>query len=566
MAKSKKNKIELVIDGRITAEFPRGITVKEALEQSGLSYPYPLVGGMLDGKVVEYDRCITYGGRLEGLHLGTIDGMRLYQRSLSFVLVRAVRDVYPDLQVYINHSLSKGFYCELHADGYPNLKSFRIDKKDVLKIKRRMQEIIAADEKFIRQEVALEEAIELFQKLGQMDKVKLLHYRNRRNEKKVSIYHCGPERNHFYGYLVPSTGYLRAFDLKFYPPGFILRFPDEEKPLEIPPFLEQEKMFQVYQEYEAWAKILGLETVALLNDLIDSGGIGEFIKVAEALQEKKIAYIADKIHDHPKNPRIVLIGGPSCSGKTTFSKRLQIQLRVNGFRPVVISTDDFFVNRDKTPMDKTGDLDFEAFEAIDYRFLNRVTRDLFKGKTVRMPRFDFASGIRKSGNSLHLEEDQVVILEGIHSLNDRLLSKIPEGLKFKIYVSALTTLNIDYHNRVSTSDSRLLRRIVRDSKFRNYPASETLMRWPSVRRGEEKNIFPYQENADVMFNSALVYEIGALKKYVAPRLKEIRKDDPTYSEACRLLKFLFYFLNVDDVIVPRHSILREFIGGSSFNY
>ncbi|MBN1902109.1 nucleoside kinase, partial [Candidatus Sumerlaeota bacterium] len=330
--------------------------------------------------------------------------------------------------------------------------------------------------------------------------------------------------------------------------------------------VEQEKMFQVYQEFEAWAKILGLETVALLNDLIVSGRVGEFIRVAEALQEKKIGQIADAITNHPTSPRIVLIGGPSCSGKTTFSKRLGIQLRVNGYRSLTISTDDFFVPREKTPLDEHGKPDFESFYAIDYRLLNKVIRGLLKGKSVIMPRFDFKKGRSVKGDVAQLEKDQIIIMEGIHSLNDRLLYNIPEGMKYKIYVSALTTLNIDYHNRISTSDSRLLRRIVRDSQFRNYSASETLFRWPSVRKGEERNIFPYQENADVMFNSALVYEIGVLKKYAVPRLGEIKKKDTSYSEACRLLKFLSYFLDVNDIIVPRHSILREFIGGSSFVY
>lgn len=554
-----------MIDEKEIRFFRCGITVKEALEQSGLSYPYPVVGALLDGKVVELDRKISYSGKLRALHLGTTDGMRLYQRSLCFVLVRAVRDVYPGLKVYINHSLSKGFYCELHADDYKNIERLHLTKTDVIKIKKRMQEIIAANEPFIRREVPLNVAIRLFKKLGQYDKVSLLKYRNEKGE-KVSIYQCGPEQNHFYGYLVPSAGYLKAFNLKFYPPGFLLLFPTQENPLVLPIFAEQEKMFQVYQEYEAWAKILGLETVALLNDLIVSGGIGEFLRVTEALQEKKIGHIADLITSHPQSPRIILIGGPSCSGKTTFSKRLGIQLRVNGFRSVTISTDDFFVAREHTPLDEQGNPDFEAFDAIDYKLLNGAIRDLLKGNSVTMPRFDFKKGCRFKGEKMQLEKNQMIIMEGIHSLNDRLLYKIPEGMKYKIYVSALTTLNIDYHNRISTSDSRLLRRIVRDSQFRNYSASETLYRWPSVRKGEEKNIFPYQENANVMFNSALVYEIGVLKKYAVPRIKEIKKQDPSFPEACRLLKFLSYFLDVNDIIVPRHSILREFIGGSSFVY
>jgi len=562
----KPKQIKLIIENKLDKRLPSGITAGEAIRQSGHEYQYPVVAAFLDNKVVELARPIRYGGKLNAIHLGTTDGMRLYRRSLSFVLVRAVKEIYPDLRVYINHSLCKGFYCELHAHEYKKLKRLTITARDVKKIKNKMKEIIDADEAFIRKEVPLEEGIRIFRRLGQEEKVKLLSYRPRRKTDKVSVYHCGSAKNHFYGFLVPRTGCLKAFDLKFYPPGFILRFPTEDDPEKTPPFVPQDKMFQVYQEYEKWAKILGLETVAMLNDLIGENGIAEFIKVAEGLHEKKIAYIADTIKDHPTSPRIILIGGPSCSGKTTFSKRLCTQLRVNGFRPVVIGMDDFFVDREHTPLDEFGKLDFEAFETIDHRYLCRVIRDLIKGKTVTMPKFDFHTGGRKKGYRLSLEEDQVIILEGIHALNHRLLSQIPDGLKFRIYVSALTTLNIDYHNRVSTSDSRLLRRIVRDSQFRNYSARETLYRWPSVRRGEEKNIFPYQENADVMFNSALVYEIGALKKAVVAQLRKVKKIDPEYAEACRLLKFISYFLEVDKEIIPRHSILREFIGGSSFNY
>jgi len=566
--KRKAKEIELFIDGNPPARFPSGIIVGDALEHSGNQHPYPVVAAYLDNKIVELNRHITYGGQLNAIHLGTVDGMRLYQRSLSFVLVRAVKEVYPDLQVYINHPISKGIYCELHASSYTNIKTFHLTKKDVEIIKQRMREIIEADEPFIRREVPLSEAIRIFKRRGQQDKAKLLQYRQKNNEdgETVSIYHCGTERNHFYGYLVPSTGYLKVFDLKFHSPGFILRYPTLENPNVLPPFVEQEKMFQVFQEYEAWAKILGLETVGLLNDLIVAGGVEEFIKVAEALQEKKIVYISDMITHHHNQPRVILIGGPSASGKTTFSKRLCIQLRVNGSRPVVISSDDFFVDREHTPRRENGEMDFESFEAIDFRLLNRVISDLLKGKTVQMPCFNFPAGRRMPGSRIRLEKDQIIILEGIHALNDRLLSTIPCGLKFRIYVSALTTLSIDNHNRILTSDSRLIRRVVRDSQFRNYSASETIARWPSVRRGEEINIFPYQENADVMFNSALMYEIGALKKYAEPHLRKVPRSDPIYSEACRLLKFLSYFLDVPDDKVPHDSILREFIGGSSFTY
>ena len=564
--KDKGKKIEIAVNEHPAMTLPKGITVRKALEESGIEYPHPVVAAYLDNKIVELDRKISYSGKLSAVHLGSMDGMRLYQRSLIFVLVRAVKEIYPDLQVYVNHPLSKGVYCELFTNSYKNINSFKITKTDVAIIKKKMREIIDADEPFIRKEVPLEKGIRLFYKHGQKDKAQLLKYRCNGNGETVSIYYCGGEWNHFYGFLVPSTGYLKVFDLAYYPPGFILRSPTLESLPHLPPFVPQPKMFKVFQEYESWAKILGLETVSLLNDIITKGGIEEFIKVAEALQEKKIAYIADTITRHKNQPRIILIGGPSSSGKTTFSKRLCIQLRVNGFRPVVIAADDFFVNRELTPRGDDGEYDFEAFEAIDYHYLNRVIRGLLAGETMQMPRFDFPSGMRKKGATLRLEKNQIIILEGIHSLNHRLLSEIPDGLKYRIYVSALTTLNVDNHNRVFTSDSRLLRRIVRDSQFRNYPARETIGRWPSVRRGEEKNIFPYQENADVMFNSALVYEVGVLKKYAVPRLKEINKNEPLYSEACRLLKFLSYFLDVADEIVPEDSILREFIGGSSFKY
>lgn len=547
-------------DGSVRS-YPHGVTVREVLRD--IPSPHPVVAAYLDYKICPLERSLNYGGTIEPVHLGTRDGALIYRRSLSFLLVRAIQEIYPDLRVYVNHALSRGYYVELHPHTLKTVRQIVLTEGDLEKIRRRMREIVEADEPLVRSEVTIEEAMRLFERTGQLEKVQLLRYCT---SDTVSVYSCGGTTNHFYGYLVPSTGYLKVFDLVPQPPGMVLLFPAIPTPDVLPAFEPQPKLFSIYQEYERWMSILGLDTVAQLNDLIADGKIREYILIAEGLQEKKIAQIADRITQHPHGPRVVLIAGPSASGKTTFVKRLHIQLRVNGFRPVCISMDDFFVNRDETPRDEYGDFDFESLKTIDSELFNNVVVGLLQGDKVQMPLFDFPSGLRRTGESLAIEPDQILLVEGIHGLNDKLLAKVPEGLKFRIYISPLTHLNIDEHNRIPSSDSRLLRRLVRDARYRGHGALDTLKRWPSVRRGEERNIFPYQERADVIFNSALPHEISVLAPFAVKGLKQIERKTREYAEAARLLRFLSYFKEIPPEEVPAQSILREFMGGSCFKY
>jgi uridine kinase len=365
--------------------------------------------------------------------------------------------------------------------------------------------------------------------------------------------------------MTPRTGYLKCFGLKFYLPGFILRYPQKESPTTLPTFVEQRKLANVYYEFEHWGKVLEIEDVASLNTQINSGRTGELIRIAEALHEKKLAQLADEITKDRGRVRVILIAGPSSSGKTTFAQRLCIQLRVNGLRPIAIGTDDYFVDREHTPVDEKGEPDFEALEALDLELFNQHLIRLIQGEEVEIPIFNFQTGTREpKGEIISAKDDQPIIIEGIHGLNERLTSEIPKDRKFKIYISALTQLNVDNHNRIPTTDNRLLRRIVRDNQFRSHDAKATIRQWPSVRRGEERNIFPFQEDADAMFNSALAYELAILKRYAEPLLRAISKDDPEFPEAKRLLKFLSYILPMEDSDVPLNSILREFIGASCF--
>jgi uridine kinase len=387
-----------------------------------------------------------------------------------------------------------------------------------------------------------------------------------RKEDTVSIYRLGEYIDYFYGCLAPSTGFIKRFELRYYPPGFILRFPLDPDPSQIPPFEEQKKMAEIFREYVHWGSIMGIDNVGLMNRIVERKESRRITRVAEALHEKKMAQIADMIAAKVTRPRLVLISGPSGSGKTTFSKRLAIQMSVNGLKNVTLSLDNYFLDRDETPRDETGEYDFEAPDALDLELLNHQLLDLIAGKEVKIPRFSFKSGRRVGSRRFRLEPGQILILEGIHALNPSVTPSIPSIMKFEIYVSALTQLNIDDHNRVPTTDTRKLRRIVRDNLFRGYTALDTITRWESITRGENLYIFPYQEEADVMFNSSLVYELCVLKTYAEKLLGQIRDDVEEYAEARRLLRFLSYFLEVPSDEVPRNSILREFIGGSIFKY
>ena len=483
------------------------------------------------------------------------DGHRIYVRTLSLIYVKACKDVYNDIDVSINHSLNKGLYTELQ---YKHL----VTKKHLNIIKGRMQEIIDAKKTITTYFLSVDKAREIFSAQGMMDKVEMLKYWNKDS---IRVYELDGYFDTFYGYVAPNTGFVNKFDLRLFYPGIILNYPTRESNFELPQYIEQKKLSKVFKEAEDWGEIMDVAYVGALNKKIADGSISDMTRINEALHEKKIAYIADEI-TNDKNIKIVLIAGPSSSGKTTFAQRLSIQLRVNGKKTYAISLDDYFVDRHLTPKDEKGDLDFESIKALDLELFNEQLIDLMAGREVQIPVYNFKKGSREySREPVKLTGDYIIIIEGIHGLNDELTENIPEINKFRIYISALTQLNIDRHNRIATSDLRLLRRIVRDNTHRGNNASKTMELWDNVVRGAERYIFPYQENADAIFNSALVYELGVLKKYAEPIIMEIDEDSSFYSERQRLIKFLSYFLTIEDESdIPNTSILREFIGGSSF--
>lgn len=549
-------RITVVVDGGKTLTLPFGTT---PMEIEGTIKPvtaHPIVAARYNNKIIELKSPLKADGKLEFVTLDTADGMSVYRRSLTFIMIRAAREIFSKPRMYVRHSLSEGYYCEMDL-GRP------LDLEDLRKLEGRMREIVNADEPFVRREVTVREALDIFEKDGQMDKVSVLKYRT---EPTVNFYSLGKFTDYFYGCLAPSTGYIKCFSLRYYPPGFILQFPLHEDPSRIPEFKEQKKMAEVFREFVKWGQILGIASVGDIDDIIQRGEANETVRVAEALHEKKIAQMADMIQSKVTTPRLVLVSGPSGSGKTTFSKRLAIQMQVNGMKNMTLSLDNYFLDREETPKDETGEYDFEAPEAIDIELLNTQLLQLLAGQEVAVPRFSFREGKRAGYRKIKLDPDEILILEGIHALNPVLTPSIPSIMKFQVYVSALSQLNVDNHNRVPTTDVRKLRRIVRDNLFRGYGAADTLDTWQSVRRGEDLYIFPYQEEADVMFNSSLVYELSVLKVYAERLLAEITDQVVEYAEARRLLRFLSYFLTIKADMVPRNSILREFIGGSAFKY
>ncbi len=543
------------IDG-VGREYADGTTLMAVSRDFAGRFATPIVAAAGDNDVKDLQTVVKDGGKITFIDLTSEEGARIYRRSLAFVLIVAARDLFPDGKVTVEHSLSKGLYCELDLGGR------ELTAEDVARIEERMRQIVGEDRPFIRRRMPRAEAIALSQASGQKEKVKLLEQVQR---EQVSLYFCGESYDYFFGTMVPSTGYLKVFELKFYPPGLILRFPEKEAPDVLPPFFEQRKLFKIFQEAEQWGNILRCPYVADLNEYAARGQMAELVRVAEALHEKKLAQIADYISEHTNQVRVILVAGPSSSGKTTFAQRLNVQLRVNGVRPVPISLDDYFVDREHTPRDEKGDYDFEAIEALDLELFNEHLVRLLEGDSVKIPTYNFMHGQREyRGHVIKLEPDQPLIIEGIHGLNERLTRSVPRDKKVKIYISALTQLSIDNHNRIPTTDTRLIRRIVRDSQFRAHDALKTLEIWPSVRRGEERNIFPFQEDADIMFNSALIYELGMLRNCAEGLLQKIGPESPVYSEAQRLLNFLSYFTVLPDDDVPANSILREFVGKSCF--
>jgi uridine kinase len=520
-------------------------------------YISPVVAVKLNNEIRDLYHIPTVGGKLAPIDLSQEDGVRVYYRSLSLVMLRATEELFTGCKVRFEHSLSKGIYGEIY---FQNQQPFT--EKELRLIAARMRQLIESDESITKQTLPLEQAIELFKQRGQLDKVRLLTFKSK---PEVNIYRCGDYQDYFYGYMVPSTGYLKQFDLKFYLPGFILRYPNKSSPTEIPRFQEQRKLARVYYEFEKWGEILEIEDVGAMNQQITAGRSGELIRIAEALHEKKIAQIADQILADRERIKVILIAGPSSSGKTTFAQRLAVQLRVNGLKPVPISIDDYFVDRGLTPLGPDGLPDFECLEALNIELFNEHLTSLIQGLPIVLPHYNFQNGISEISNvTLQITKEQPIIIEGIHGLNDKLTADIPKDKKFKIYISALTQLNIDDHNRIPTTDNRIIRRIVRDNQFRGHDALKTIGMWPMVRKGEEAHIFPFQEEADVMFNSALIYELAVLKQCAEPLLKLITPEYPEFSEAKRLLKFLDYFLPMDDCEVPLNSIIREFIGSSCF--
>lgn len=543
-----------------TREFPEGSSLLDIYNGFNLAMPYGPVSAKVNNKVESLDFRVYYNKDIEFLDITSSSGMRTYVRSLFFILVKAVEELYPQGSISLEHPISKGYFCKLHID-----RTIGLD--DVQRIKQKMQEIIAADIPYTRTESHTEEVVRLFEKRGMMDKARLL---DTYGQLYSYYYQLGDTVDCYYSSLIPSTGYIRLFDIVKYYDGLLLRIPSRENPTKLEEVVKQEKMLEVFQEYHRWNQILGISTVGDLNVACNEGHATDLINVSEALQEKKIAQIADEITHRDqdgKRVKLVLISGPSSSGKTTFSKRLSIQLMTNGLKPYPISLDDYFVNRNDTPLDENGKHDFESLYAVDLPFFEEQLSTLLNGGEVELPRYNFTTGKREmSGKKLRIDEHMILIIEGIHALNPALTPHIPNENKYKVYVSALTTILLDNHNYIPTTDNRLLRRIIRDYKYRNYSAEETIARWPSVREGEEKWIFPYQENADAMFNSALLFELAVLKDYVEPVLRKVPNRCPEYSEAHRLLRFLNYFVSVQDKELPPTSLLREFLGGSSFQY
>ena len=539
-------------------EYPAGTSYRVIVADFQKYHDNDIVLVFADGKLQELHKTLEKDSALAFETTGDDIGHKTYKRSMCLMLVKAVYDAADHTgirKVRIHYSLGDGYYCTVDAD-------FPVDQAFLSQVEERMRAMVAEDMPICKRTIHTDDAVALFRKHGMHDKERLFEYRR---VSKVNIYSMNEFEDYYYGYMVPSAGYLRYFALYPYDDGFVIQMPDQSAPRALAPFRPQSKLFHVMKESTAWGDMQGIETVGALNDRITkSGDMRDVVLVQEALQEKKIAQIAERIAGQ-KETKFVLIAGPSSSGKTTFSHRLSIQLRAAGMVPHPISVDNFFVEREDTPKDEHGNYNFECLEAVDTALFNDQMNRLLAGEEVVLPTFNFKTGHKEyAGEPTRLGADDVLVIEGIHCLNPRMTSALPDENKFRIYISALTQLNIDEHNRIPTTDGRLIRRLVRDARTRGASARRTIAMWPSVRQGEEENIFPYQEEADVMFNSALIYELAVLKQYVEPLLFGIERDCREYLEAKRLLKFLDYFVGIESSLVPANSLLREFIGGGCF--
>ena len=539
-----------------TQEVPIGSTLSDIYKEINLQMPYGPVSAKVNNKVEGLHYRVYHNKDVEFLDLLTPSGIRTYTRSLFMVLCKAVHDLYTGSQVVIDIPVSNGYYCNLKL-------GHEITAEDVDRIRTRMQEIIDAKMPIQRYETTTEEAVKLFTELGDVQKAKLL----KSSGSLYCVYYVLDDyKDYYYGSMLTNTSQLHLFGLEPYFDGVLLRIPSTQDPSKLGELIRQDKMFEVFKEHHRWQSILGIKTVGDFNEAVKNGLATDLINVSEALQEKKISQIADTIAAR-KEIKVVLIAGPSSSGKTTFCKRLSVQLLASGVKPVQISLDDYFVNRAETPKDENGELDYESIYALNIPLINEQFNALFRGEEVELPKYNFQTGMsEKSGKKLHLGENNILLVEGIHALNPALTEQIADDKKFKIYASALTTILLDDHNYIPTTDNRLLRRIVRDYKYRGCSAQETIHRWPSVRAGENKWIFPYQEQADVMFNTALLFELAVIKPQAEEVLEQVPENCEEYAEAYRLRKFLKYFAPLPFRNLPPTSLLREFLGGSSFKY
>lgn len=517
-----------------------------------------LLGALVNNQLQDLQYVVMSPKRVNFIDVTSLDGYSIYSRSLIFVLYRAIALLFPKKTLRAENFISNGIYCRLAN------KDILLTPEIVQQVKEKMQEIIAADYPITREEIPTDEVVRIFNKSGMKEKAKLMETRGRLY---TSLYYLDNQPDYFYGTLAPSTGCLRIFGLIPYKNGMLLQLPDRNEPSRLLPPIPQDKLFQVFSEYKRWGKILEVTNIGTLNQIVEYKYAGQMIKISEALHEKKISQIADKIRARCKKVKVILVSGPSSSGKTTFGKRLSVQLLVNGIKPINLSLDNYFVNRELTPRDEKGEFDYETIDALDITTFTQNINDLLAGKEVEIPKFSFETGQRYyDGEKLKIAKNNVIIVEGIHGLNPKLTQLLPPESLFKIFVSALTSISIDDHNLINPSDNRLIRRMVRDNKYRNYSALDTLRRWESVLRGEQKHIIPYQEEADAIFNSALIYELGALKTQAEPLLREVTQQHPEHSKALRLLKFFSYIKAVPTREIPPTSIIREFLGGSSFKY
>jgi uridine kinase len=532
-------------------------TTMEFISEHNLQVKDPIAVN-INGRFTRLSKKIRVDSTIEIIELATPQGKRIYESSVLFLFMAAFTKEFPKKNVFIQHSIHKGIYAEVTGG--------ELEAEDVTKIEKRMREYVKRDLPITRTAKDWDVALEEMEENNRNDIINLYRYHH---PATLKVYELDGFEEFLYLPLAPSAGILGFFKIEKFRDGVVIVLPDFEKSKDSPEFIDRPKLFKTYQEYHQWCRILKIRTVGHLNELIMNGPMGDMIKIAEGLHEKKIAQIADEItHKRSRPARLVLIAGPSSSGKTTFAKRLGIQLKVNGYHPVAISMDDYFVDREKTPKDAEGNYDFESIDAIDVALFKDHIAKLLKGEEVEIPKFDFITGTKgPSGHKMKLDSDQIIIIEGIHGINPKLTSSIDDEDKYKIYIAPLTQLNLHRHDRIAASETRLIRRIVRDSYFRGYSASDTLGRWKSVRTGEKNNIFPLQEEADVIFNSALFYELSVLKTHAERALLRVEKDDPMYIEAQRLLRFLSFFLPLDCTNdIPNNSILKEFIGGSAFKY